>query len=84
MTRELGRFGPVMLAYYRPDEEESPSASAHLKTILTRQFLARLSHARLFAISFMDDRFMTTNPASFGIVRDAVRQFHCRSCGLRR
>jgi len=84
MTRELGRFGPVMLAYYRPDEEESPSASAHLKTILTRQFLARLSRSRLFAISFMDDRFMTTNPASFGIVRDAVRQFHCRSCAVRR
>lgn len=84
MTSELGRFGQVMLAYYRPDEEASASASAHLKTILSRPFLSRLSHSRLFAISFMDSRFMSANPASFGIVRDAVRRFHCRSCGLRR
>src|SRR6476619_4213758 len=39
MTRELGRFGPVMLAYYRPDDEASTTASAHLKTVLSRQFL---------------------------------------------
>jgi hypothetical protein len=84
MTRELGRFGPVMLAYYRPDEETSAAASAHLKTILSRPFLSRLTRSRLFAISFMDARFLSTNPASFGIVRDAVRQFHCRSCAVRR
>ena len=84
MTSELGRFGPVMLAYYRPDEEASATASTHLKAILSRQFLLRLTRSRLFAISFMDSRFLSTNPASFGITRDAVRRFHCRSCGVRR
>jgi len=84
MTSELGRFGPVMLAYYRPDEEASASASAHLTTLLSRRFLSRLTRSRLFAISFMDDRFLRTNSASFGIVRDAVKRFHCRSCGPRR
>ena len=84
MTSELGRFGPVMLAYYRPDEEASATASAHLKAILSRQFLLRLTRSRLFAISFMDSRFLSTNPASFGITRDAVKRFHCRSCGVRR
>jgi hypothetical protein len=82
MTRELGRFGPVMLAYYRP--LESVTGDSHLKTILSRNFLLRLTKARLFAISFMDDGFMSTNPVSFAIVSDAVRQFHCRVCGRRR
>jgi hypothetical protein len=84
MTGELGRFGPVMLAYYRPDEEASATASAHLQSTLSRQSLSRLTRSRLFAISFMDARFLSSNPASFGIVRDAVRRFGCRSCGVRR
>ena len=84
MTTELARFGPVMLAYYRPDEEASATASAHLKTILSRPFLSRLTRSRLFAISFMDDRFTSTNPASFGIVTQAVKRFGCTSRGRRR
>jgi hypothetical protein len=85
MTSELERFGPVMLAYYRPDAEASMTASDHLKVLLSRRFLSRLTRSRVFAISFMDDRFMRTNPASFRIVSDAVRRFRCTSsCGLRR
>jgi hypothetical protein len=84
MASELGRFGPVMLAYYRPDGEGTPVASADLKAFLSQASLSRLTRSRLFAISFMDDRFMGTNSASFAIVRDAVKRFHCRSCRLPR
>ena len=82
MTSELGRFGPVMLAYDRPDGEATPVATADLKAFLSQAFLSRLTRSRLFAVSFMDARFLATNPASFAVVRDAVKRFHCRSCRL--
>ena len=79
MTTELERYGSVMMAYYRPSEDSS--ASAHLKTLLSRRFLSQLLHHRLFAISFMDDRFMRQDPASFAIVRKAITHFGCFKCG---
>jgi hypothetical protein len=83
MTRELGRFGPVMLAYYKPAGEGGATASTHLKAVLSRSFLLRIGRARLFAMSFMDDRFMRADPFSLAIVSEAVRKYGCRKCGPR-
>jgi hypothetical protein len=79
MTHELARFGPVMLAYYRPNEDVG-QGSSHPEIVLSGSYLAQLSRERLFAISFMDDRFMPPNTPRFALVRDAVRRYGCRRC----
>jgi hypothetical protein len=77
MTRELSRYGPVMLAYYRPAETSIESARAHLSTVLAPAFLRRLTARRLFAIGFMDDKLVREDPASLTIASDAVRRSGC-------
>jgi len=69
MTRELGRFGPVMLAYYKPPEG---GGTAQLQALLSRAFLEGLARARLFAFSFMDESFLSSDPAAFALAREAV------------
>jgi hypothetical protein len=79
MTRGLGRYGPVMLAYFRP-KEDSTQVSV-LGSVLDRSFLQQMAGLRLFAIGFMDERFIASEPSSFLTVRDAIRQYGCTACG---
>jgi hypothetical protein len=83
MTHVLEQFGPVMLAYYKPSEAAGSTAGARLRIILSRNFLSRLVRARLFAWSFMDDRFTTVDPG-FAVTADAIRRFGCSACAMRR
>jgi hypothetical protein len=81
MTGELKRFGPVMLAYYKPDEGAGDRGRAQLQAVLSGAFLRRLIQARVFALSFMDDRSVSGDAASFAIVSDAIARFGCGRCG---
>lgn len=83
MTRELGRFGPVMLAYYKPREDSIDTARAHLAAVLSPQFLGRVTRAGLFGIGLMDDRLVGGDPHSLAIATASIRRFGCGSCGPR-
>jgi hypothetical protein len=83
MTRELARFGPVMLAYYKPPEDSIPTARAHLRLVLSPRFLTRLVHAGLFGFGLMDDHLTAGDPQSLAVATAAIRRFGCRACGPR-
>jgi hypothetical protein len=80
MTGELKRFGPVMLAYYKPIQDPG-GGRAQLQTVLSEAFIKRLIRARMFALGFMNDGFVSADPASFAVVGDAVARFGCGRCG---
>ena len=82
MTRQLARFGPVMLAYYKPGEPTAAGRRAELATVLSASLLGRLTRERLFAFGFMDDGFAAGDPASVAIVRRAVASSGCRGCAM--
>lgn len=81
MTRELGRFGPVLLAYYKPNEDSIATARAHLQAVLSPQFLSRVTHAGLFGLGLMDDRLVSSDPQSLAIAIAAIKRFGCGACG---
>jgi hypothetical protein len=83
MTRRLGRFGPVMLAYYKPREDSIATARAHLRVVLSPQFLGRVTRAGLFGFGLMDDRLVGSDPQSLAIATAAIRRFGCGACGPR-
>ena len=83
MTRALGRFGPVMLAYYKPLEDSIATARAHLRMVLSPQFLGRVTSAGLFGLGLMDDRLVTNDPQSLAIATAAIKRSGCSACGPR-
>jgi len=81
MTRELGRFGPVMLAYFKPSPQSADGGASQLRAVLSASSLRSLIGARMFALSFIDDSFLSADPTSLASVREAVSRFGCGRCG---
>jgi len=81
MTRELSRFGPVMLAYFKPSVKAGDGGASQLRAVLSASSLRNLIGARMFALSFIDDSFLSADPAGLATVRDAVARFGCSRCG---
>jgi hypothetical protein len=81
MTRQLGRFGHVMLAYYKPREDSIATAREHLRVVLSPQFLGRVTRAGLFGFGLMDDRLASSDPQSLAIATASIRRFGCGACG---
>ncbi|MFC7483752.1 hypothetical protein ACFQX7_32220 [Luedemannella flava] len=71
MVRELRAYGPVMLAHYQND---SGNYGTDVRQVLDPTFLREMTSDGLFAISFMDDKRMLADAATFAFVRDAVRR----------
>jgi hypothetical protein len=65
MVGILGRYGPVMLAHYKPNNGSPAVFNADLRTMLTDDFLRRETAAGLFAWSFMDSADLTGTILSF-------------------
>lgn len=81
MTRALARYGPVMLAFYKPSGSSSSGQQAQLSSFLAPSNLARLRQSGLFALSFMDSSFLR-DATSLKLVKTAVRGFGCTHCAL--
>jgi hypothetical protein len=81
MTRALAKYGPVMLAFYKPSGSSSANQQAQLSSFLAPANLARLHRNGLFALSFMDSTFLH-DPASLKLVETAVRDSGCTHCVL--
>ena len=79
MTRALGRYGPVMLAFYKPAGATPAAQQARLATFLSPSNLAELHRSGLFALSLMDTSFMR-DPASLKLVEAAVSRSGCTDC----
>lgn len=82
MTKRLKRYGPVMLAYYRPPEGGAAAVREHLQAVLAPSFLKRETGLRLFAMGFMQEDWFASDPPSLALVREAVKGSGCTLCGL--
>jgi hypothetical protein len=80
MTQQLKRYGPVMLAYYRPPEGGVTVTREHLKSVLAPAFLEKLTHLRLFSMAFVSEEWFASDATSLGVVQEAVKNFGCRPC----
>jgi len=75
MTTELHQWGPVMLAYYKPDNGSQTIFDADTQTMLTDSYLARVTADGLFAWSFMDNNNLAASASSYQFVRDAIMRY---------
>jgi hypothetical protein len=75
MVAALGRYGPVMLAHYKPDNAAQPTFDADVRAIFTDDFLTTQSRAGLFALSFMDDTNLAASADTFAFVKGAVSRY---------
>jgi hypothetical protein len=74
MVSILGRYGPVMLAHYKPNNGSQSTFDADVHTILTDAYLGDETHAGLFAMSFMDSTNLA-RAASLDFVTTALARF---------
>ena len=79
MTRALARYGPVMLAFYKPSGTTAAAQRALLSAFLSPSNFGRLRRSGLFALSFMDTSFLE-DPASLQLIASAVRRSGCSRC----
>jgi len=75
MTKTLHAWGPVMLAYYKPDNESPATFDADTRAMLTSGYLAEVTADGLFAWSFMDNNNLAASAASYQFVRAAVTRY---------
>jgi hypothetical protein len=75
MVARLGRYGPVMLAHYKPESGSQSTFDSDMHAILTGSYLAQAHKAGLFAISFMDNTNLSASPTSYRFVSAALRRY---------
>ncbi len=75
MTKLLGKYGPVMLAHFKPDNSSQSTFENDIRTILTDGYLQEVTGNGLFAMSFMDKNNMSNSPSIFSFIKDAVHTF---------
>jgi hypothetical protein len=75
MVKVLGAYGPVMLAHYAPGYGSRGAAEGDLRTILDGAYLRRVAQDGLFALSFMENDYVTASEHGYGIIRKAVRRY---------
>jgi hypothetical protein len=75
MVRNLGAYGPVMLAHYKPDNGSRAVFEADLRALLTDRYLADVTADGLFAMSFMDGTILAAPGELYEFVRQAIRRY---------
>ena len=80
MTIALHKYGPVMLAFYKPPDAPTPALNRTLSRFLSAGALNRLQRNGLFALSFMDTTFLKGRPSTLALVEQSVRRSGCFSC----
>jgi hypothetical protein len=75
MTKVLGAYGPVMLSYYRPNNNSQTTFDADMQTMLTDRYLARATAHGLFAFAFMDKTNLSALTTTFDVVKTAVTRY---------
>lgn len=73
MAQALGRYGPVMLAHYKPNNGSQGTFDADVSAMLTEGFIGEMRGYGLFAWSFMDQTNLGPE-AAYQAVRTAVQR----------
>jgi hypothetical protein len=74
MTKALGKYGPVMLAHYKPNGGVPATWAADLRAMLTDAYLDELMGAGLFAFCFMDHREMAEDEAMYQLIKATIHR----------
>jgi hypothetical protein len=75
MTSILGKYGPVMLAHYKPDNGSPATFDADMTAIMTDAYLNEVRGFGLFAVSLMDNDNPASSASTYQLVASAVRQY---------
>ncbi len=75
MTRMLGQYGPVMVAHFKPDNGSQTTWTADLKTLFTDAYIRQATSMGLFALSFMDQVNLATDPTALSLVRSGINKY---------
>lgn len=75
MVTLLGAYGPVMLAHYKPDNGNLTTFERDLRIMLTDAYMDEVTHAGLFAWSFMDTTTLDRSPTIFQLTRNAIARY---------
>ena len=75
MVGTLGKYGPVMLAHYKPNNRSQATFERDICALLTEQSMHDLATAGLFAWSFMDDTNLSASEDIFRFTQAAVGRF---------
>jgi hypothetical protein len=75
MVSILGKYGPVMLAHYKPNDASQTTFDADVHVILTDSFLSDQVRHGLFAMSFMDNTNLNASATTLSFVTAAIRRY---------
>ncbi len=78
MTQILGKYGPVMVAHYKPDDGSPATWTNDLRAIFTDEYVRQITAAGLFGFSFMDSKHLTADPGSLQLARNATIRYGTR------
>ncbi|CAO5236901.1 hypothetical protein [Frankia sp. AgKG'84/4] len=71
MTRQLGQYGPVMLAHFKSSSQSTWTSDLH--ALLSGDAPRQLSESGLFAFSFMDQDNFNASPEALAQARGAIQ-----------
>jgi len=75
MVAVLGKYGPVMVAYYGPHENSVPVYQADRRGTFTPDALAKLVAGGLFAFSFKDNDVLRASPATMTMASEIIGHY---------
>jgi hypothetical protein len=75
MTKILGRYGPVMLAHYKPNHGSRATFASDVRQIFTDDYVRDVRRDGLFALSFMTNDNLAADPVTFQFVKAAVTRY---------
>jgi hypothetical protein len=75
MTRILGRYGPVLMAYYQPGNNAQSTFDADVRTIFTPGYLRGVIADGLFGFAFMNDDNVAAEPATAAFLAQAAAAY---------
>ncbi len=79
MTQILGKYGPVMVAHYKPDNGSSSTWTNDMRAIFTDDYVRQVTAEGLFAFSLMDSKHLTADAQSLQLGRNAVTRYGTRT-----
>jgi hypothetical protein len=78
MTSVLGRYGPVMLAHYKPEDGSQSTFNSDITSMLTDGYVREATRRGLFAFSFMDNKLLDADPGISQFVSNAIARYGIR------
>lgn len=79
MVAELGRYGPVMVSNFGPDDDYTGArARSDLERVFDPRQISKLTAQGLFAWSFWNHKYVDVTPETYTLARDVVNHYGLR------